>query len=314
MERTVALRDLDSGIFEMPLTDFCETYLQFGMTDDNDVSPCMKELTPNGYWAAIPAVLSSGQEDTTFSSTMPVIVEDVRNYANGEWKFDDSDESVFDNRGKLFGAAAHLMNTNPCRHHVFSISVEKLDTRLWYFSRSYVVKSKPFNLRKEPRWLIRFIVAMSFGTLDELGYDETVTRHYDTKGEIFFYVYQVQGQYFRTCRLLCEYFPASVSGRAARVWVVQECDASGVVKGKDEHVLKDYWLNERQKEWEIQGDIFSRLERLKQELLNPSSDKLLDNQEERQLVLDALANYREYFITIMANEIVRSSIPVLETS
>ncbi|KAF5371320.1 hypothetical protein D9758_004165 [Tetrapyrgos nigripes] len=56
MERTAALKDLDSGILEMPLADFSKSYFQFGMTDD-DVSECIakftesKQLDSDGFWA-----------------------------------------------------------------------------------------------------------------------------------------------------------------------------------------------------------------------------------------------------------------------
>ncbi|KAK7453197.1 hypothetical protein VKT23_011878 [Stygiomarasmius scandens] len=262
--------------------------------------------------------------------------------ANWEFRIGNSEADIKDNRKKLVGRAAHIMNSDPCRTHIYSMSIERYDARAWYFSRSHAVKSEAFDLRKDPASLIRFVIAMSFSRPEDLGFDPTVTRHYDaTKGDIF-YVYKVENQYFKAVRPICEYFPASILGRATRIWPVQECDASGKVTIPDVKVLKDYWLGARETEWEIQGKIFDELEKLKVEVELKGSDRILDGleklrveaekrnafdepekskvgaekqlltfadklpteQKEQQLLLNALKDYKSYFVVIGKSEIV----------
>ncbi|KAK7449743.1 hypothetical protein VKT23_013218 [Stygiomarasmius scandens] len=223
---------------------------------------------------------------------------------------------VEDNRRKLAGAAAHLLNSDPCRRHVYGMTIEQHEVRLWYFSRSHCVKSTPFDLHSQLDPLIRFIVALSFGTHEELGFDPTVKRMHlpgpDSDnpeiGQEVFYVYQVDGRFYRTTRSLCEYFPASFTGRATRVWAVRECTEDGdVEKGAREQVVKDCWLDEGgEREWQIQREIFARLKVIRQDV-NSIASKLPSDLHERRSLEAALQHFEEYFVEIAAYELISTT-------
>ncbi|THU97208.1 hypothetical protein K435DRAFT_857828 [Dendrothele bispora CBS 962.96] len=236
------------------------------------------------------------------------------------------------NRRRLIGAVGHYMRNDPCRLFMYSLSIEGDAARLWFFSRSHSVRSRAFNAKMETRPLIRFIVAMLFGTLEQLGFDPSTTRMRDDKG--IYYVYQVNEGYYRTLgKPLSDYYASCISGRATRVWLVQQCDEDGrVFDGAENHVLKDCWSKENYTERAIQQAIFGRLDGLREHvdtefipsvstpespaLLEPFAfppppalDCLPDDKGDRDIILTALKNYKDYFVTILDEEILLHNTP-----
>ncbi|KAK7436354.1 hypothetical protein VKT23_019202 [Stygiomarasmius scandens] len=260
------------------------------------------------------------QRQSTATSSNSSTRNSCDNVVPLEFKLKRDIENVEDNRRKLGGAVAHLMNNDPCRRHIYGMTIECHSVRLWFFSRSHCVKSSAFDLSSDLRPMIHFVLAMSFSTPEQLGFDPTISRIYgpnltnctSPRRMDVYYIYQVNGQCYRTIRLLCEYFPLSVPGRAARVWVVSKCNSSGVVTEAREYVSKDYWLDDGGgNEKEIQQQIFQCLENLRSTPSLIPSDKLPDDSEEKLELIEALKIYEQYFITIHDFQQISSTLDIL---
>ncbi|KAJ8072289.1 hypothetical protein PM082_015848 [Marasmius tenuissimus] len=125
-------------------------------------------------------------------------------------------------------------------------------TRLWFFSRTISFVSKAFDFIKDPKSLIRFILATSFASNEEMGYDLTVER-VKNDAKVWVYDYEVADEdgkstWYRTVDCLWTHRSGRISGRGNRVWEVQELDENrnpAMQKGKPKStcVLKDYWVN-----------------------------------------------------------------------
>ncbi|KAL0579595.1 hypothetical protein V5O48_002433 [Marasmius crinis-equi] len=106
------------------------------------------------------------------------------------------------------------------------------------------------DVNKDPEPLIKFVLAISFASDEEMGYDPTVQRVVMKKEVV--YDYQVTGSYgevfwYRTKKCLCNYQSLRISSRAIRVWEVDvlDSDKEPVYDDKNEPltaVLKDYWI------------------------------------------------------------------------
>ncbi|PBL02171.1 hypothetical protein ARMGADRAFT_242215 [Armillaria gallica] len=75
--------------------------------------------------------------------------------------------------------AARMLYADPCRRIMFGITIANTTVRLWYFSRAVVFVSSPFNFisfTQEHKHFIYYIISMSFGNLQDLGYDTSVVR------------------------------------------------------------------------------------------------------------------------------------------
>ena len=109
------------------------------------------------------------------------------------------------------------------------------------------------TLFQDPKPLIQFILALSFASREEMGYDPTVRRR--KFEEQWVYDYQVIGAegketWYRTRSLIFSYQPLQIVGRAIRVWEVWVLGDDGKLieeefEGRMERraaVLKDCWL------------------------------------------------------------------------
>ncbi|TCD60211.1 hypothetical protein EIP91_010547 [Steccherinum ochraceum] len=181
------------------------------------------------------------------------------NAINWEFKLKRDAESVNENRQQFLGNAAHMMFNDPSRRFRYSVSIEDTDVRFWFLSRSICFATKIFNLATTPEPLIHFLMAVSFASRAELGYDPTVKR-VAINNEIA-YEYTVVGKQgkkhvFRTVEhALFSHQSHRILGRATRIWKVREVNAKGEFISP-EHVLKDYWMSQNSKtEGNIQAEI-----------------------------------------------------------
>ncbi|KAK0245211.1 hypothetical protein EDD85DRAFT_963961, partial [Armillaria nabsnona] len=181
-----------------------------------------------------------------------------------------------------------MLYADPSRRFMFGMTIANTTTRLWYFSRARVVVSEPFNFILEYRHLIHYIVSLSFGSTEDLGYDSSITRvavplaggpaHYRIQ-----YDYVIDGQTYRTVECLSSFRASGIISRATRVWTVRKLGD----KTKQEYALKDSWLPlDSKTESEIQQDIFKRIE-----------EKDPDAKKDPML-------YKQYFMDIKACEVV----------
>ncbi|THU83315.1 hypothetical protein K435DRAFT_871414 [Dendrothele bispora CBS 962.96] len=172
---------------------------------------------------------------------------------------------TFENRCQLIGGAAHYMFNDPCRLFMYSLSIKDDHVHLWYFSRSHSARSMVFSARKDVCPLLRFIIAMLFGTPEQLGFDPSVTRKRDNSRNLY-YVYKVNGHCYRTLgKPIFHYHAPTISGRATRCWLVQECTKDGEVSyGAEKYVLQDYWSQEHCTELGIPKAMYKRFDELKE--------------------------------------------------
>ncbi|KAK0245204.1 hypothetical protein EDD85DRAFT_963921 [Armillaria nabsnona] len=199
-----------------------------------------------------------------------------------------TNEYNFQNNKKILGNAAEMMYTDPCRRFMFGMTIANTTTRLWYFSRAMVLVSEPFNFITEYRHLIHYIVSMSFGSTEDLGYDSSITRIAIplTDGTIRYriqYDYAIYGQTYRTVEYLSSFRASRIISPATRVWIVRKLGD----EKKHQYALKDFWMPlDSRTESEIQQDIFKRIE-----------EKDPDAKKDPTL-------YKQYFMDIKACEVV----------
>ncbi|KAL0066141.1 hypothetical protein AAF712_006765 [Marasmius tenuissimus] len=144
-----------------------------------------------------------------------------------------------------------------------------LDSRLkgarrdfWFFCRSHIAMCN-FDHHKDPQSFIKFLLAVMFGSREQLGWDPTVTRLVGTSkdgSKYVFYQYKIDGRTFHTIgNPICDLSAYHLISRATRVWEVEEVDG----EDRSRLVLKDVWLYEDAKlEKEILQDLFSKLAEL----------------------------------------------------
>ncbi|KAK0197924.1 hypothetical protein F5146DRAFT_1116901 [Armillaria mellea] len=205
-----------------------------------------------------------------------------------EYKLRDTWEDENDNNKKVLGGAAQMLYADPCRRFMFGMTIANTTTRLWYLSRARVVVSEPFNFISEYRHLIHYIVSMSFGSTEDLGYDSSITRvavplTESSASYRIQYDYAIGGGKYRTVKCLSSFRASGIISRATRVWTVRKLGD----KTKQEYALKDFWIPlDGKMESEIQQDIFKRIEEN-----DPDAKK------------DPL-RYKQYFMDIKACEVV----------
>lgn len=120
--------------------------------------------------------------------------------------------------------------------------------------------------------MIRVALSVMFGTLSEVGYDETILRireppppAYDPRDEsnsTIAYVYKIGGRSFKTVRPIDELRSPCITGRATRVWEAIEGagDTSETMPGASSVVVRDVWLDKSARtEREVQTEIFKSL-------------------------------------------------------
>ncbi|KAK0468065.1 uncharacterized protein EV420DRAFT_444285 [Desarmillaria tabescens] len=205
-----------------------------------------------------------------------------------EYKLKDTWEDENDNNKKILGNAAQMMYADPCRRFMFGMTIANTTTRLWFFSRAIVLVSEPFDLILEYRHLIHYVVSMSFGSTEDLGYDSSITRvavplkaspaRYRIQ-----YDYLIDGETYRTVECLSSFRASYISSRATRVWTVRKLGD----RKNQECALKDCWIPLASRmESEIQKDIFERIEANDPEAKKDPS------------------LYKQYFMEIKACEVV----------
>ncbi|KAJ8072302.1 hypothetical protein PM082_015861 [Marasmius tenuissimus] len=168
---------------------------------------------------------------------------------NAEFKKTHTIESSNECVRQLLGNASHMMFSDPRRRFRFGLTIMDASMRLWFFSRAISFVSKAFDFIKDPKPLVRFILATSFASKEEMGYDLTVERIKDDAKK-WVYDYEVvdeagKSTWYRTVDSLWTHQSGRIPGRGIRVWEVQELDenrepAMDDGKLKRTCVLKDY--------------------------------------------------------------------------
>ena len=135
-----------------------------------------------------------------------------------------------------------------------------------------------------------------------MGYDDMIERHDNGR-----YTYQIPNaegsRFFRTIDTISEYCSNNITGRMARIWLVEEVtssapDATPIMPGRT-CVLKDVWLDESAStEREIQDNIFKDIESFfALSSLPADKSELAESKKARQQLVDS-KRYKEYFLKI----------------
>ncbi|KAF7775873.1 hypothetical protein Agabi119p4_4266 [Agaricus bisporus var. burnettii] len=169
----------------------------------------------------------------------------------------DTPEKIYKKRQRLVTAANHIMNDDPRRNGAYGITIESTNMSLWYFSRSYSMKSASFNFKKDFKTFIHVFLSFLYATEEELGYDPSIFRTYHDNKRCYIYKLEMTKgtKYYRTIKPL-------YNSRKSRVWKVIEVTSPkdlAPISGGHEAALKDCWVNEGSlSEKEIQTEIFDR--------------------------------------------------------
>ncbi|KAG7094739.1 hypothetical protein E1B28_005556 [Marasmius oreades] len=186
--------------------------------------------------------------------------------ALGELKLRDAKATAQDDEKKLLFAANEIMYDDPTRRFIFGFTIEATTTQIWLFCRSHIAKCKKFNYHKEPRPFIKFLLAVMFGSREQLGWDPTVTRLSKTVNgsNIIVYEYKIGHRRFHTIGNPISNSAHHLVSRATRVWKVDEVTQAG--PSGSTYVLTDVWpYKDAKLEKEILVDIFEKLAKVDEE-------------------------------------------------
>ncbi|KAF7775845.1 hypothetical protein Agabi119p4_4238 [Agaricus bisporus var. burnettii] len=187
-----------------------------------------------------------------------------------EFKKEATLKNVYENRKQLVSAANHILNDDPRRNWMYGITIENTKMSLWYFSRSYSMKSASFSFTKDFRSFIRVFLSFLYATDEELGHDPSIFRKYYKKEWCYIYKLRTaQGsKYYRTEGPLYNSRSHCITGRKSRVWEVIEVtsqDDLTALPGEQKVALKDCWVDEGLlSEKEIQDQIFNKLKNVRE--------------------------------------------------
>ncbi|EKM54135.1 uncharacterized protein PHACADRAFT_209951 [Phanerochaete carnosa HHB-10118-sp] len=151
-----------------------------------------------------------------------------------------------DNRAKILWSLAYIMREDPRRRFVYGFTIEDVNMRLWFCSRSDVIVSKPFDFMKNHVATMNFILSICYASYAQLGWDETITFVKRTSRKPYSFlkiaVRNLDGTatYYHTKRVISNIGTDAVRGRGTRVWEVRRLDD----RGKElptPLVLRDGW-------------------------------------------------------------------------
>uniref|UniRef100_A0A8H8CEK6 Fungal-type protein kinase domain-containing protein n=1 Tax=Psilocybe cubensis TaxID=181762 RepID=A0A8H8CEK6_PSICU len=195
-------------------------------------------------------------------------------------------------------ANVQIMNEDVRRMFTFGITAERHNVTLWYHDRSHSAASYPFNLSTNPKLFIQILIAFSFATEEELGYDSMVKLEPDRN--YTFKIPSLRGsdkfRLFRTMEGLSLYHSNVITGRMTRVYKVVEVRENGEAFG-DPLVLKDVWLDSSAKtEKEIQNAIFTDIKQFRD---CPDERPELQGFKEAHKNIVGDDSYKQYFLQIV---------------
>ncbi|KAJ8689515.1 hypothetical protein PTI98_012414 [Pleurotus ostreatus] len=164
----------------------------------------------------------------------------------GELNKKNNPKAFFDNVKKAIGAATSTLYNDPCRRHVYAMTLQGKQLPMWYFCRSHIAISLPFNIHKAQDDFLLFLLFLISATKEEPGFDPTVVRVIRRTGTVF--RYKVGDVYYETVGdPLNQDAAYHISSRSTCVWKVRKVILDGAGWREDErdkelHVLRDVWL------------------------------------------------------------------------
>ncbi|KAI5897567.1 uncharacterized protein SCHCODRAFT_02527869 [Schizophyllum commune H4-8] len=193
-------------------------------------------------------------------------------------------ESIEENEMKSANAARYMLYNDVRRTHVFAVTMEGTSARLWCHSRSGSVVTSRFDIHKDARELVQFLLFSTFATPSQLGFDPTVRRVVDSSGKLHyqFDVLCCDGAMhtFQSVKIEHDRLEAPLHSRATSVFKVFDIGA----ETDSYKALRDYWPSE--------DDFASQESVIQQEVLDALKARLPKEEYEK---------LRPHFMTILAD-------------
>ncbi|KAL1665503.1 hypothetical protein GGF50DRAFT_52482 [Schizophyllum commune] len=193
-------------------------------------------------------------------------------------------ESIEDNEIKSAKAAQYILYNDARRTHVFAVTMEHTSVRLWCHSRSGSLVTDRFDIHKDARELVQFLLFSTFATPRQLGFDQTVRRVVDGSGKLH-YQFDVlcrdgATRTFQSVKVEHDNFEAPMYSRATRVFKVVDIGA----ESDSYKALRDYWPS--------RDDFASQESVIQQKVLDALKARLPKEEYEK---------LRPHFMTILAD-------------
>lgn len=160
-----------------------------------------------------------------------------------------------------------------------------------------------------------------FATTKELGYNPDVSL-VDTKKRMYTFRIPASDEtetFYRTSKIIAEYRSKNISGRMARLWLVDRVDSEGKELGS-QCVLKDVWLETTAKtEKEIQANIFKDINKFWSPPTDTSEAESplppqLNIIKSRYAGIVKSGAYKNYFLRIESDHVGKKSTEVAKAS
>ncbi|KAJ6620770.1 hypothetical protein B0H10DRAFT_1945821 [Mycena sp. CBHHK59/15] len=296
------LHELEHSIFTTDVDDWRATYMPFsrpelidGILEDLRTNAL---LSDEGFTKILEAKASNLNENPTFARLVDVanaigskakdldpqlaqiteFVASVSSSPVSEADYNSDCRAVLrvpnKDLRKLVSAATNTIYSDPCRRHLYGITIENNMLRLWLFGRSHVAVTHLVDFHstmtgaQNPNILISFLLFIMFAPKDGLGFDPTVVRvvkQDNAEQPQTVFRYHVEDKWYETDgNPLDDQSAYRVCSRSTRVWSVHRVhQLQGVWQvvndDPDLHVLKDVWLHSGPVEKNIQERILQRL-------------------------------------------------------
>ncbi|KAL1705089.1 hypothetical protein EV121DRAFT_258986 [Schizophyllum commune] len=180
---------------------------------------------------------------------------------------------VCNDKRQILGGSGHIMFNDPCRTWHFSLTIEGNMARLWIHTHSHSAVTYAFDIQSKPQELIQFFLFIGYASKEQLGFDPSVRRVYNSSGELQ-YQYKVTDRegvdrYYETVSIMDQKSATRLHSRGMRVFEVREVTKDGRdAADQCPKVLRDFWAYEDARpEAEILGDIISRLKEEESDLV-----------------------------------------------
>ncbi|KAG7444522.1 uncharacterized protein BT62DRAFT_1077837 [Guyanagaster necrorhizus] len=230
-----------------------------------------KSLVPDGYYRLVqsrsPTYVPDARSMMVVDAPMSAEIDADSMTWNWpvleEYTCNDHISDENDNITKLVENTIEVIRSDPTRRFMCGMTIENTMTRFWFFSRAIVLVSEAFDFIKDCAFLMHYILSLSFGTEEELGYDLSVTRvahpvDEDPSLHIIQYDYRIGRDIYRTVQDLNSFRATSLVSRATQVWNVRHLNDPQCPK----RALKDVWIpSDARTELEIQQDIFGSIKK-----------------------------------------------------
>ncbi|KAJ7031675.1 hypothetical protein C8F04DRAFT_1185832, partial [Mycena alexandri] len=152
------------------------------------------------------------------------------------WRLKSMRRALESNEREIIWSCQDVLREDPCRRFSFGVTVDGLQLRIWFFSRSHELVSSPFDAISDVSDMIRLVLSLAFATPEQLGYDTTMSHFTDETGSPQIRL-KVAETFYVTKKLLSDNHSDSICGRTTRVWEAYREDDPNQISV----AVKDLW-------------------------------------------------------------------------